>query len=130
MHGNIINQVVIQISFPEAALIFAIGMSVYMTYRTFNNMADSKNNIFQWTWKDIIWIATLLVGMTSSYFTMKAKVDNLESVVQSNQKMLRDNNLELINYKLNSIQKSQDEFNKAWDDFLDDYYKRNRGNSD
>lgn len=87
-------------------------------------MVTEKKQGFTINWKDAVWAITLIVGMSSSYFSVKSKVNNLEEQVSSISTMLDNNNLELIKYKLGQVQKSQDEFSDTFDKFLDDYYSK------
>lgn len=81
---------------------------------------------FSINWKDAIWAITLVVGMSSSYFSMKSKVDNQEAKLDKIEKMLNDNNLELIKYKLEQVQKSQDDLSTTFNKFIDEWNKSQR----
>lgn len=87
-------------------------------------MEEKKQSSFSVNWKDAIWVVTLLLGMSGSYFTMKNRVDNLEKQVNANNKILHDNNLELLQYQVKELKDSQDAFIETWNDFLNDYYDR------
>ena len=61
---------------------------------------------FKLTVKDVIYIITIVVSMLGTWFTMKNKVDNLES-------QIKNHNLELIEYKLEQVGKQLDDILKA-----------------
>ena len=60
------------------------------------------------TIKDVIYIVTLLGGMFAGYYANKYKVSSLEEKVNGIEQTLKENNLELINYKLDEILKLLD----------------------
>lgn len=124
-----ITQITVQVNYADVLLIISIAVSGYMILTVINDSTMAENNEkkgFNANWKDLIWLITLVVGMSSSYFSMQSKVSNLERQVTENSKMLNDNNLELIKYKLEQVQKSQDDFSNSFNKFLDDYYRSNR----
>ena len=53
---------------------------------------------FKLTVKDVIYIITIVISMAGVWFTMKNKVDNLES-------QIKNHNLQLIEYKLDQLDK-------------------------
>jgi len=127
MFNNIFSQITIKVSFPDIFIFITIIGSIILIYTVLKNdyKMESKKTP-SYNWKDVIWIITLVVGMSGSYFGMKAKVDNLEKLVTYNSKMLNDNNLELIKYKIDDLQESQNDFKITFDKFIDDYYRSNR----
>lgn len=58
---------------------------------------------FTFTVKDVIYIVALVLSVTGSYFAQASKVSMLEKQVTENTRILQDNNLELINYKLDAL---------------------------
>ena len=79
--------------------------------------------------RDVIYLITLAVSLSGVYFPMKAKVDILEKEQLEIKATLEENNLELINYKLNEIQSDFTEFSNKFDDFVASFddYTRGRG---
>ena len=61
---------------------------------------------FKLTVKDVIYIVTIVISFLGTYYTMKNKVDNLES-------QIKNHNLELIEYKLEQVGKQLDQILKA-----------------
>ena len=53
---------------------------------------------FNFTLKDLIYIITLVLSLAGGYYTMKSRVDALEEKI-------KDHNLELIEFKLDLIDK-------------------------
>lgn len=106
------------------SLCISVGM-VLNVIKDENMNATAKKG-FSINWKDAIWAITLVVGMSSSYFSMKSKVDNQEAKLDKIEKMLNDNNLELIKYKLEQVQKSQDDLSTTFNKFIDEWNKSQR----
>jgi len=75
----------------------------------------------RFTVKDLIWLMTLAVGVLSTFFIMQNKINSLGDEVKEMKATLQDNNLELINYKVDQMKEKQDEFYKSFSDFVDDY---------
>ena len=75
----------------------------------------------RFTVKDLIWLMTLAVGVLSTFFIMQNKINSLGDEVKEMKSTLQDNNLELINYKVDEMNKKQDEFYKSFSDFVNDY---------
>ena len=75
----------------------------------------------RFTVKDLIWLMTLAVGVLSTFFIMQNKINSLGDEVKEMKSTLQDNNLELINYKVDQMKEKQDEFYKSFSDFVDDY---------
>ena len=53
--------------------------------------------------KDIIYLLTIAVSMTGGYFANKFKADEALMIATECKNELKENNLELINYKLDEI---------------------------
>ena len=75
----------------------------------------------KFTIKDLIWLMTLTVGVLSTFFIMQNKINTVTDEVKELKTTLQDNNLELINYKVDMMNKKQDEFYKSFSDFVNDY---------
>ena len=56
--------------------------------------------------KDIIYLLTIVISMTAGYYSNKTKTDEALRIALECKKELKDNNLELINYKLDEILKA------------------------
>lgn len=75
----------------------------------------------KFTFRDLVWLMTLAVGVLSTFFIMQNKINTLDDEVKEMKSTLQDNNLELINYKVDQMNKKQDEFYKSFSDFVADY---------
>lgn len=53
--------------------------------------------------KDVIYIVTIVLSIAASYFAQANKISMLEKQVNENTGVLKNNNLELINYKLDAL---------------------------
>ena len=58
--------------------------------------------------RDIIYICVIVLTLAGNYFATDSRVSSLEEEVATNTQILQENNLELINYKLDEIMKSLD----------------------
>ena len=76
--------------------------------------------------KDLIWFGALIVSITSSFIITQVQTTRNSDDINKLKSTLEQNNLELINYKLSDIQSKQNDFSKAFNTFLDDYYKHPR----
>lgn len=76
--------------------------------------------------KDLVWFGALIVSITSSFIITQVQTTRNSADINKLKSTLEQNNLELINYKLTDIQSKQNDFSKAFNNFLDDYYKHPR----
>ena len=53
--------------------------------------------------KDIIIVVSFVIGLAGSWFSTQARINTLEEKVNRTEEVLKDNNLELINYKLDAL---------------------------
>jgi hypothetical protein len=58
--------------------------------------------------KDVIYILTIVLSIAASYFAQINKISLLEKQVIENTTVLKTNNLELINYKLDALIRTVD----------------------
>lgn len=56
----------------------------------------------------VIQIIIFIAGLLGVYYTMKSKVDFMQEKVQKIETIIEQNNLELINFKLDRLQQSVD----------------------
>lgn len=75
-------------------------------------MTDTRVEKLTFTLKDVIYIVTLIITLSGTYFSLKEDNTRLENNIilvkeetQKNTQTLTKNNLELINYKLDKIMK-------------------------
>ena len=66
-------------------------------------MVDTKKDSNKLNVKDIIMIVSITAAVLTGYNTLETKVAIMDEKVTENTKTLQDNNLELINYKLDNI---------------------------
>ena len=74
--------------------------------------------------KDVVWFSALLVSVVSTFLITQSQVKTNSEKIQKLEITVEQNNLELINYKINELSKKQDGLIDSFDSFLDDYYKR------
>lgn len=72
--------------------------------------------------RDLIWSITLVLSLATIYFPMQAKVDKLEANQIEIRSELKANNLSLINYKLNEIDKKVETISNNFDSFTKSFY--------
>ena len=56
--------------------------------------------------RDIVYICAFVIILAGNYFINNARISNVEKKASENSQTLKDNNLELINYKLDEIKKA------------------------
>jgi len=64
-----------------------------------NNIKEQK----YFNLKDVIMVVVFVFGIAGSWFSQQGKTDKLEEKVTRMEETLKDNNLELINYKLDVL---------------------------
>lgn len=82
-------------------------------------MTNSTTNKKLFSLRDMIWLLSLVITFSASYFPMQIKVNRMSD-------MLDKYNLELIDYKLNEIQKDFDSFTVDFNKFIDRFNDRER----
>jgi len=123
-------QVLIKVDFTDITVYFSICVAAVMLFNVLKktDMAeDTKKNSFIISWRDAIFIGTLLVGMASSYVLVQARISTLEKEVNTNSEQLKSNNLELLKYKMDELKRSQDDMATTLNKFIDDYYSGQHG---
>ena len=71
--------------------------------------------------KDLITYVTAILMIAGSYFALKYETQACKEKVDKIEKVIEDNNLVLINYKLDELQKSQDDFINKFNQLLNNY---------
>ena len=61
--------------------------------------------------------------MAGVFFSQKFRIDSLEKKVGELDVILKRNNLELINYKVDELKISVDNLSNSFNEFLDEYKK-------
>ena len=74
--------------------------------------------------KDLVWFVALAISISSSFIITQVQTNRNTEDIRKLTVTLEQNNLELINYKLNDLSEKQDDFIDSFNQFLDDYYKR------
>lgn len=85
-------------------------------------MASNGTNTKMFSLRDVIWLGSLILTFSASFFPMKAKVNR-------NSATLEKYNLELIQYKQDEIKEDFKEFKDKFDGFADsfnDYINKER----
>lgn len=86
-------------------------------------MTASTTNKKLFSLRDMIWLLSLVITFSASYFPMKIKVDRMSDILDKY-------NLETINYRLNDIQEDVDDLKTKLDSFISEFwaYARESGN--
>lgn len=82
-------------------------------------MTNSTTNKKLFSLRDMIWLLSLVITFSASYFPMQIKVNRMSAILDKY-------NLELIDYKLNEIQKDFDSFTVDFNKFIDRFNDRER----
>ena len=73
-----------------------------------NAVSATEKKMF--TLRDLFYIVTLVVGLSSSFIVTQIQVSNNHEAIVKLQSTIEANNLELLNYKLEQLNLKQDEF--------------------
>lgn len=92
-----------------------------MNLNTFIKMANSTTDKKLFSLREVIWFISLALMGAGIYFPMKSEIKTLKDNQTQLQSTLKENNLELINYKLNEIQEDFNKFSTKFDTFIDNF---------
>ena len=69
--------------------------------------------------KDVIYVALILISGLSSYFTLKGNVDVNSDKIIEHEIILKENNLELLTYKIDELDKKMGNFIDMFSNYIE-----------
>ena len=82
---------------------------------------EEKKPFVSFNFKDLLWFVALIMSVASTFFTQRSRIEKLEIQVSENSTVLKDNNLELIVYKIDEQTKKINDIQTSVNRLVDNY---------